>query len=363
MTHASPHRPTLWRPLCTQLLTLGSLSLLSCDPSPPPQLNPELQAGSSLGGVALKESALSRVEIEAPSRQLLEASPKLTALKGILESTHPRTLRSGEDLARLAWAQGLAEVGALQEATTLAEQLGQGALSVRLGSLSLLIEIAPCAQGAEALKALKEQSGQRALPYPWGEEQLALIERGWAQRCDPSLLYKVNRRISKRLPKLALKLSLALPKRLKGEDQLKRALALEAGRAYPQALELLDLLLRREGLPRALAWRARYERARIQVERVRAQYEPAARDLDALAREPRPPSKKGWRDARLLAAKAWSKSGDPSRAERVYRELITEWKHSDEAKTARFMIAFSHYESGAWRKAVKAFAKLCRHQG
>jgi soluble lytic murein transglycosylase-like protein len=306
---------------------------------------------------------LSKLGIPSPSRQLLEASPRLSALKTLIEDSPERELVVGADLAQLAWAQALAEVGALADATSLAEQLTQGEQSSQLGALSLLVEVAPCPQGEEALQTLKRRAQDQGLPPPWDEASLALTERSWAQRCSPNLLRKVNRRIAKRLPQLAVKLSLSLPRLSRAEDQLERALTLEAGRAYDQALTLLQELGRRPKLSRELSWRARYERARIQIERVRTKYKEAALALDALSKEPRPPSKQLWRDARLLAAKAWSKAGKARRAEAVYRDLIKRWEHSDEAKTARFMIAFSHYEAGEWRKAAKAFAPLCRHQG
>ena len=360
MTLEAAHAPSLAPWLCSPCLLLCLSSLLGCEQaSPPPTSQPPSLLEQPLTQTL---DPLYLAGIPLPSRQLLEASPRLAELKASIEATPASSLQMARDLAQLAWAQGLAEVGALSQATELAEQLIHVETSARLGALTLLIESGPCDRGQEAWSALKALQSEQ-LPPPWDREGLTLTERSWAQRCAPQLLPKLNQEITTRLPKLALKLSLALPKSLDANEQLKRALHLEAGRAYPEALKLLDELLKAPKLPRALTWKARYERARIQIERLRSDYQAAALDLDQLAKEPGPPSKQLWREARLLSAKAWSKAGKQGRAKGVYRELIKEWKHSDEAKTARFMIAFAAYEAGSWREAVKHFAPLCRHQG
>lgn len=363
MTQDLPCRPQLNKRSRGALL-LSTLCIISACHQAPPTPNTSVTVDTSDSApTAQSASVLGLVGISRPSRQLLEASPRLSELQTLLETSPQRSLLIGADLAQLAWAQALAEVGALSEATALAELLAQGERSSQLGALSLLIEVAPCPQGEEALQSLKRLSANRTLPSPWDEPNLALIERSWAQRCNPSLLRSVNQQIAKRLPQLAVKLSLALPRASKPEGMLKQALDLESGRVYQQALKVLKALIKRPKLPHELAWRAQYEHARIQVERLRDGYEEAARALDTLARDPKPPSKKQWRDARLLSAKAWSKAGNSTQAEQVYRDLIRRWEHSDEAKTARFMIAFSYYESGSWSQAVKNFAPLCRHQG
>lgn len=346
----------------TILILLPSLlHCMACDSSSPkmnlqspPFSTPNSQSSSRV---------LTELGIPLPSRQLLDASPRLRSLQSILEQSSQRTRQVGADLAQLAWAQALAEVGALQEATTLALELSEDEHSTQLAALHLVLEIAPCDQGQEALKKLKKTAKSKSYPPPWDQSSLALAERNWAQRCNPGLLQKVNQKIAKHLPQLAIKLSLSIPKSSQAEQQLERALHLEANRVYPQAQALLEELMQRPKLSSTLLWQARYEHARIQIERIRKDYKTAAQTLDLLAKDPRPPSKKLWRDARLLAAKAWSKTNQKARAREVYDELIQKWEHSDEAKTARFMIAFSHYEAGEWRKAMKVFSPLCRHQG
>lgn len=265
------------------------------------------------------------------------------------------------DLELLDAAQRASARGAFDEATTLALEaaaLGDGA---RFAAWHLIGEVGSCARASEALKALTTP----APPRPWGGERLALLERQVTARCDPELLPAVDARLSARHPALSARLKLTAPPAgpLPFDEELKRALSLERALLNEEAARALEALSARVDLSAEQRWGAEWELLRIRVERLRASYEGSAQRLEALARAQGAPSKQRWREARLLAAKAWSKAGDARRARAAYEELVREWGFSPEAAEARFLLAFDLYERQEWKSAAEAFAPLCRHKG
>ena len=64
-----------------------------------------------------------------------------------------------------------------------------------------------------------------------------------------------------------------------------------------------------------------------------------------------------------MAAKVASRKGNRQRARSHYQYLIREWPFSQERHQASFFLAFDYYEHHQYRKAVKLFEPLTRHQG
>lgn len=343
------------------LIALTAITAGACDPttgsSPKRALPIEAQQAQQALSPQEPINPFQLLKLTRPSFSVMERVPRLQALHELTRVASREELELGRDLFQLAWARALAPLGELNEVTSIASLLIEGRSPHSDAARALLIKVAPCSTAEAELKALKREASHKTSE----RERLLRQELSWAQRCAPNALEALHERISAGSPLLAQELTLPSPQ-LTPDEALKRALALEGGRAYHAALQALDALLKRE-LSASLSWEARYERARIQVERVREGFKESALQLDALAREPRPPSKQRWRQARLLSAKAWSKARDPKRSRAVYQDLIREWPHSAEGKSARFMLAFERYEAGAWREALKGFAKLCRHQG
>jgi soluble lytic murein transglycosylase-like protein len=148
-------------------------------------------------------------------------------------------------------------------------------------------------------------------------------------------------------------------KKVSAKRALDIAKILEKRRAPKPARDLLDFVLKREELSPDLAWELAFEKERIQVERVREDFIQSTRRIVGLARA----KKSDGRKASLLLGKAWSKANRSKKAARVYINLIKEWRHSLEARTARFRLAFIHYEQKRYRLALKGFAELSRHKG
>jgi hypothetical protein len=306
-----------------------------------------------------------------PSITLPHEPPALLASGGPAAVVTPEELarrqaREGlseplRDLELLAVAYAAARRGSLDEAAALAREaasLGEGA---RFAAWQLVAEVGGCAQSTEALKALSTPPP----PRPWGGERLALLERQVTARCEPEALSRLDERLMERHPALAARLGLSGPSggTRSFEEELKRALSLERALLNEEAASALEALSARPDLSAEQRWSAEWELLRVRVERLRVSYEASARRLDALAKLSGAPSQQRWRQARLLAAKAWSKSGDARRARAAYEELVREWGFSPEASEARFLLAFELYERQEWRAATEAFAQLCRHKG
>lgn len=152
---------------------------------------------------------------------------------------------------------------------------------------------------------------------------------------------------------------LQLSAKLKPSQVLELAEDWEKARSPQLSLDILEDLLRRDQLSQEIEWEAEYLKLKVQVDRIRSGYEGVISELKRLVKTPKGKGRK----ARLLLAKALAKSGRIKAAQRAYQELIREWSHSDEAKTARFQKAFLDYEQGRYREAMRGFSELCRHKG
>ena len=213
-----------------------------------------------------------------------------------------------------------------------------------------------CAHFEEGIELLSQQRSDTKL-----EELIARSQVKYAAQCKSELAYQ------QALLKLAEvdphHLSTSELINLSAQETPERVIQLaqvwERSRLPRVSLSALDLLLQREELPKRARWEARFQRERIAIERIRDGFERSARELKELIKVSGEPGRR----ARLLLGKAWAKAGRVKKAQQVYRELIQEWKFSEEAKEARFLSAFLHYEQGRYRDALKGFAELCRHKG
>ena len=125
------------------------------------------------------------------------------------------------------------------------------------------------------------------------------------------------------------------------------------------AVELIADYIKANSLNESDHWTLSFERERIQVEKIRENYEASIKRIKRLTNA----KKSDGREALLLLAKAYSKAGREGKAQKIYRSLLKEWEHSPEAKRATFNLAFSYYEQRNYRQAGELFANLCRHRG
>ena len=259
----------------------------------------------------------------------------------------------GADLYRLARARLASKIGKLEDSISLAQEIIKGETSASIGAMWLVAEVAlQCPVAAKALDSLK--SNMSTLSFRWH-----LLKRQWSKRCAPQSLHQTELELMLDYPTSPLGLSLSLILKLSIDQRLSLAQSLERNRANLEAVAQYDLLLKDTTLSEERRWSIEYERTRILVKRVREDFVSGAKTLERLGKV----SRERGRKANILAAYAWTKANKWRRAQSIYQYLVKEWKFSDEAKEARFMLAFHEYETGRYRRAIERFAPLTRHGG
>ena len=226
----------------------------------------------------------------------------------------------------------------------------------RIAGQVLITYASKCEQFEEGIELLSQQQSDRGL-----ERIIARAQVKFTAQCKPPHTHrKALLKLAEIDPhQLSIDELIEISSRESPEEVIRLVQVWERLRLPQASILALKLLLTREGLSKRIRWEARFQRERISIERVREGYQRSARQLMELIKVSGEPGRR----ARLLLGKAWSKAGKAKKAQRVYRELIQEWKFSEESKKARFRSSFLHYEQGQYRDALKGFAELCRHKG
>ncbi|MCA9547666.1 MAG: hypothetical protein KC613_24855, partial [Myxococcales bacterium] len=130
---------------------------------------------------------------------------------------------------------------------------------------------------------------------------------------------------------------------------LAQALAWEGHRDYGQARRLLEGLADHP----EVGARARFEVARLALDRERVNFVGAARAFEALAAEGGPRAV----EAASEAARAWGRAGELDRAVAGYEALAAAHPDDPKAGSARFFAGFLRYEAGDYPAAVRAWTE------
>ena len=185
------------------------------------------------------------------------------------------------------------------------------------------------------------------------------LKRLWIQKCDAKNLSHFDRTFIFKFPAHPLVRNKWKDLKLTAQELLEYALVLEVNQHYQLAQERLGDLNLHPSASQALKDRAFYEQQRIQVKRIRKETPQSKKALKKALLLP-----KEWgRKSRLLAAQVASRKGETKVSRQHYQYLIQEWPFSKEKQIASFFLAFNYYEQHQYRKAVKLFAPLTRHQG
>ncbi|MCA9540256.1 MAG: transglycosylase SLT domain-containing protein, partial [Myxococcales bacterium] len=132
-------------------------------------------------------------------------------------------------------------------------------------------------------------------------------------------------------------------------ERLRRAASFERARDYASAATELTALY---GTP--LAAEARFEWAKLQLERVREDFDAAEKAFAALAAEPGPFAE----ESMWLRARALGRKGDVVAALSAFAAYLKRHPKGRFAADARFFSAFLQYEVGRYADAARAFSRL-----